>query len=121
MGYRPYIYIKEEGWQSGIELTKFYGYVDLNECKSIDWLVDHNKVEDPNILNYVGLGPDIEFTAEEFREWLDLYISDIAVCRKTNNIVFYGFGGIPYPVSFDEYPELKDIYDDDRSKMVEWG
>lgn len=119
MGYRPYIYIKEEGWQSGIELSKFYGYVDHKECKSIDWLLDHEKVEYPDIFYYVGLGPDIEFTAEEFREWFELYCSDIAAYRETHNII--GQDGVPYPVSFDEYPELKDIYDDNGSKMVEWG
>ena len=113
MGYRPYIYIKEEGWQSGIELSKFYGYVDHKECKSITWLLDHEKVEYPDIFYYVGLGPDIEFTAEEFREWFELYLSDIAAYRETHSIEQYD----PY----DEYPELKDIYDDDRSKMVEWG
>lgn len=121
MGYRPYIYIKEEGWQSGIELSKFYGYVNLNECKSVDWLVDHNKVKDPNIFNYTDLGPDIEFTAEEFREWITLYLSDIATYRETHNIGYYDLDEVPHPVSFDEYPELKDIYDDNGPKMVEWG
>ena len=112
MGYRPYIYIKEEGWPSGIELSKFYGYVDHKECKSITWLLDHEKIEDPYTF-YAGEGPYIEFTAEEFREWFELYWSDMAAYRETHNMEQYG----PY----DEYPELKDIYDDDRSKMVEWG
>lgn len=112
MGYRPYIYIKEEGWQSGIELSKFYGYVDHKECKSITWLLDHEKIEDSYIF-YAGEGPYIEFTAEEFREWFELYWSDMAAYREIHNMEQYG--------PFDEYPELKDIYDDDRSKMVEWG
>ena len=68
MGYRPYIYIKEKGDSSAIELYKFYGYVKLDDLESIKWLSDHKKLEDTDIFNYAGFGPGIEFTGSEFKD-----------------------------------------------------
>lgn len=117
MGYRPYIYIKEKGDSSAIELYKFYGYVELDGLESIKWLSDHKKLECTDIFNYAGFGPDIEFTASEFREWFDLYQKDVVKYRKSNNL---GDDDTSESI-FDEHPGLREIYLDARSKIVWWG
>lgn len=114
MGYRPYI--EEKGESSGIELYKFYGYVNLDDLESIKWLLDHKKLEDPDIFNYAGFGPSIEFTDSEFREWFDLYRKDVVKWRKSNNL-----GNDTSESIFDDHPGLKEIYLDTRSKIVWWG
>ena len=130
MGYRPSIYVDGELM---VEFGKFYGYVDHNDLKSIKWLEDHKKIELPDIdgddhgwiFYYSNLGPEIEFTADEFREFWDLYIQDINDHDFSND-------GIKYDKPFDSEITWKKysclpgtfkemIYDTEKTKVIEWG
>ena len=115
MGYRPTIICGDKK----IRLGKFYGYVDLDYLKSIKWLIEHKKIEDDTtlIFDYSNTEPTIEFTAEEFREFFDLYEEDIKDFR-------FDLSYIKYPSNYrfmEHYPELKEIYDNDEPKVIDWG
>lgn len=127
MGYRPSIYINDVFI---IEFGKFYGYVDMGNLKSIKWLKDHKKLMDENDPeNYVfcgGWGPEIKFTADEFREFWDLYIQDI------NEYDFSVDGYIDYDKPYN--PEetwvfysgfsgtfKEAVYDTDAKKTIVWS
>lgn len=125
MGYRPGIYVDGELM---VEFGKFYGYVDHDDLKSIKWLDDHGKIDayesEYDIVFIGGLGPRIEFTADEFREFWDLYIQDINDHDFSND-------GIKYDKPFDSEITWKEysclpgtfkemVYDTDKPKVVEW-
>jgi hypothetical protein len=115
MGYRPTI-SAPNGFS--IELGKFYGYVDLDNLKSINWLVEHNKIEadDIDVFNWSGYGPKIKFTAEEFREFIDLYQEDINT--NANNYINYP----PNYQIVDMFPEFKkQCYNTKEPKTIFWG
>ena len=101
-----------------IELGKFYGYIDLDNLKSIHWLVEHNKIEADSIdiFNWSGYGPEIEFTAEEFREFIDLFQEDVNT--HTNSY-------LNYPPNYqiqDMFPEFKKrCYNTKESKTIFWS
>ena len=129
MGYRPSIYVNGELM---IEFGKFYGYVDLDNLKSIKWLDEHGKIEYSGLPNdpvdpfWSGDGPEIEFTADEFREFWDLYIQDI------NEYDFNEYSYIAYDQPYD--PEetwaywmgssgktfKEAVYDTDDEKTIIW-
>lgn len=109
MGYRPTI-SAPNGFC--IELGKFYGYINLDNLKSIHWLVEHNKIEADNIdiFNWAPYGPEIEFTAEEFREFIDLFQEDVTAYNRRN----YQLANI--------YPEFKErCYNTKEPKFIAWG
>lgn len=120
MGYRPTI--RYMGSTTGIELGKFYGYLDKEKYKtlpSVQYLFDHYKIfnrEDPSAEFMFGGEPTIIFTADEFREWFDLYVKDI---NETDMLEPYYYETEYDP--FEEFPELSDMYDNDYPKIVEWG
>lgn len=118
MGYRPTI--RYMGDDKGIELGKFYGYLNKDQYKdllSIRYLLDHHKIfneEDPS--SEFMVEKTIIFLAEEFREWFDLYVIDI------NNTIMpepYYYETTYNPLS--EYKGLAEMYDDDYPKFVDWG
>lgn len=125
MGYRPSIYEIVDG-ETGAsvgrfvtELGKFYGYVKLDDLSSIKWLIDHGKIDDgdQDLFGY-GCGPQLHFTADEFREWLNIYEEDI------NNFNFEEDSYIKYDKPFrilDHWPELKDTLESNNDKFVELG
>lgn len=132
MGYRPSIYVDGELM---IEFGKFYGYVDHHNLKSIIWLEDHGKIEPPVVPSdghgddafLGGWGPEIGFTADEFREFWDLYIQDI------NEYDYSVDAHIIYDKPYD--PETtwayysgssrttfkEAVYDTDDEKTIIWG
>lgn len=130
MGYRPSIKIDGEYI---IEFGKFYSYVKHDNLKSIKWLEDHKKIEVPEppedqhgfIFYYSWFGPSIDFTAEEFREFWDLYIQDI------NEYDFDHPHNITYNKPFDSEITWKSynfpgtfkesVYDTDKPKTIFWG
>ena len=121
MGYRAGIYV------NGIlinELPKFYGYIgymdeDIYEyLPSIKWLVNNKKidVEDVDIIFLGNWGPCIKFTAREFREFMNLYISDF---EKYGREVW-----CKYPKGYNllySKKWLKDVYNNNADKVIEWG
>lgn len=124
MGYRPSIYVDGE---LIIEFGKFYGYVDHSDnLKSVMWLKNHDKIDDDEKF-FGGYGPEIKFTADEFREFWDLYIQDI------NEYDFSVDGYIDYDKPYD--PEetwsyysgssgttfKEAVYDTDDEKTIIWG
>ena len=116
MGYRPTIICENERHEFG----KFYGYIGITEeLKSIKWLQENNKIDEPEIYCWSGFGPQISFSAEEFREFIDLYEQDINNYdfSNINNYITYPK---PYKLS-DSWNKFKEIYDNDKPKIIEWG
>lgn len=115
MGYRPTI--RYMGSTTGIELGKFYGYLEKEKYKtlpSVQYLFDHYKIfnrEDPSAEFMFGGEPTIIFTADEFREWFDLYCEDIRNSSEEDSDY--------YPLDDDD--ELYYMYENDAVKVVEWG
>lgn len=115
MGYRPYI--RYFGEEYGIELGKFYGYVNLEDLPSIKYLKDHYLIpadENPNITFMVQFGPEIIFPPDQFREWFDLYCEDARGYTDQHM-------SIPEDWNPLENDELYAMYNDERVKVVEWG
>ena len=132
MGYRPSIYVDGELM---IEFGKFYGYVDHHNLKSIIWLEEHGKIEPPVVPSdghgddafLGGWGQEIGFTADEFREFWDLYIQDINEYDfKEDDYIIYDK---PYdPESTWSYYSgssgttfKESVYDTDDEKTIIWG
>lgn len=118
MGYRPAIICGNESYEFG----KFYGYIGkTEELKSIKWLKENNKIDDATTLFWAGFcfGPQISFSAEEFREFIDLYEQDINNYdfSNINNFITYPK---PYKLS-DSWDKFKEIYNNDKPKIIEWG
>lgn len=117
MGYRPTIICGNESHEFG----KFYGYIENgDDIKSIKWLIEHNKIyESSGIYSLYDFGHSINFSAEEFREFIDLYEQDINNYdfSKINNYITYPK---PYKLS-DDWVKFKEIYDNDKPKVIEWG
>jgi len=118
MGYRPTIYVNR---RPKLELGKFYGYVNMDNLKSVKWLEDHGKIELDEM--FAGYGPEIDFTADEFREFWDLYVQDI------NEYVWKEDDWIRYdePFNPDYYPHAwkrgtfkENLYDTDDVKTIKW-
>lgn len=119
MGYRPSIYVDGEMM---IEFGKFYGYVDLDNLKSIKWLEEHGKIEygglnDPVDVFWSGYGPAINFTADEFREFWDLYIQDInEYDQPYDPEETWSYWNGSSGTTFKEA-----VYDTDDEKTIIWG
>ena len=112
MGYRPMIKCRDVKF----ELGKFYGYVELENLKSIEWLFNHGKIEEIHDVSYY---PEIHFTADEFREFMDLYQQDINQFDFESDGCFIKYDK-PFRIS-DWYAEYPQIYDNDDDKIIEWG
>ena len=117
MGYRPTIICGK----TEIMLGKFYGYIDgLMELESIKWLIKKKKVDDSGLIKFDWCpeGPEITFTADEFREYIDLYEKDINNTDFTKTHIDY----YPKPYNLLKiYPKLKRIYKNNKPKTIEWG
>lgn len=120
MGYRPTICCREDSWEFG----KFYGYVKLDNLKSIKWLIDHNKLEeydnDPDIA-FGTCGPEIVFTANEFREFIDLYQEDINNYDYENNISGINYTTEPNFKMSDWWSNFDEVYNNEYHKIIYWG
>lgn len=124
MGYRADIYINGTIVN---ELPKFYGYLDdglLASLPSINWLLNNGKLEEEfkNALGDLDCifrgphGPEIKFTAKEFREFMNLYISDF---EKYGREIW-----CKYPKGYNllySKKQLKDTYNNNADKVIEWG
>lgn len=119
MGYRASVYVNKKFIS---ELPKFYGY-GINagryeELPSIKWLVNHEKIDAEEIdITWLGpWGPRIEFTAREFREFMTLYISNFE--KYGRNI------WCRYPKGYNllySNKWLKDVYNNNADKVMDWG
>ena len=106
MGYRAYILCNDYY----ICIGKFYGYVkDIDKLESIQWLIKWHKLEDagyydePDIFNWCESGPELRFSPGEFRQFFDLYMKDC---------------GINW---LEKDQRIKEIYMNDKIKIMEWG
>lgn len=126
MGYRPTISCLELGY---CELGKFYGYVNLKNLKSVKWLIDNDKLaypEDPNFDFLGDFGPEIIFSAEEFREFITLYEKDINEYKFSfTDYIRYEK---PYSIADDWNSRCAKIgcdfytmYNSPYNKIIEWG
>lgn len=111
MGYR--LNISDE--TKTVELGKFYGYVDLYGVSSVDYLYELGKIDDADIFNWMPSGPEFDLDAEQFRTFMDLY------CKDIQNYDF-GSSSITYPGRdiYKYYPELKEMYNNDKVKHLAW-
>lgn len=118
MGYRPTICCHEDNWEFG----KFYGYVNLDNLKSIKWLIEHGKLEeyddDPKLAFTAGF-PEIVFTAEEFREFIDLYQEDINGYDFSKCRIKYATQ--PYFKMSDYWSSFDEVYNNKYHKVIYWG
>lgn len=113
MGYRASIICGDYD----IELPKFYGYVKHSDLYSIKWLIKHNKIEDSDLFYYSSVTDDIHFTADEFREFIDLYQKDINEYNFLSANISYEK---PYIIN-EHYKGFNDIYSNDKDKIMYWG
>ena len=120
MGYR--LEVKCNGME--VYTGKFYGYVELDNLKSIKWLLDNKRedivTDDDPIPIYMfdvcDYGPEITLTSEEFKVWLRLYNDDINEYNFTGHY-------ISYPENYDiteQYEELKEILKMPYDKVLFW-
>lgn len=112
MGYRLCIeQIQKEPQLYG---TKLYGYVtDVTKLKSFQWLAEHNKI-DPEEDRYCWEGyasMDIRMTANEFRDFIDLYAEDLSTEYNYQWNHFHE----------DEVGIFMELYESDNDKIVSWG
>lgn len=113
MGYR--MYIECRGYTE-FEFPKFYGYVKLDGLKSIKYLLDKKLIKDPEEFNTLNFGPSFAVTAEEFREFMDLYQEDIQNYDFSSYCISYDK---PFLLS-DYWKYFKVVYDNDYPKHIEW-
>ena len=118
MGYRAGIYVNGTLIN---ELPKFYGYIHddiLEYLPSIKWLVNNEKIYEEDVdITFIGnWGPHIKFTAREFREYMNLYISDF---EKYGREIW-----CKYPKGYNllySKKWLKDVYNNNADKVIDWG
>ena len=91
--------------------TKMYGYVtDVTALKSFRWLAAHNKIDteaDRDCWDaYASM--DIRMTAEEFREFIQLYVEDLYKndCGE---------------LSVEKDIALGHLFNSEEDKIVSWG
>ena len=125
MGYRLYVY--EKGKEKyDICLGKFYGYVDYKYVKpSWEYLWPIVKDQfDTSLFNDTDYEESYEIAhlcscvcdvnAETFRKFIDLYISGRNEWVKSEIV------GYPqYDIT--HWENLKDLYDSDSDKTLDWG
>ena len=132
MGYRLYCYEKgkEEG-KFDICLWKFYAYAEYKYVKR-SWEYLWPKVIDQVDTDYYFdetyesayelehiVHAEYNVDAKTFREFIDLYISDRNLWVKdTANPYFARF---IIDLNDPQYKKLKDLYDSDCDKTLEWG
>lgn len=109
------------------ELAKFYGYVPYEGVKSLDWLYDHGKLEYYDICDdrddtcdsfwsLIGFGPEIILTAEEFREFMTIYVQDI-------NDIDWEPGSYHYKKPYKIQKHISnydDVFNSNYSKVIIW-
>lgn len=109
------------------ELGKFYGYVPYKGIKSLDWLYDHSKLKYYDNFNdrdntydsfwcLIGYGPEIILTAEEFREFMTIYVQDI------NNLDWESWSyHYEKPYRIQKHVSNYDVvFNSNYSKVIKW-
>ena len=145
MGYRAGFW-KETG-EFINELPKFYGYLDnciLQKLDSIKWLLKHDKLKEEMDFGFGDISsvfadfshPEINFSPEEFREFINLYNKDFIKYRYTiwqphfnrlSEEYPYKDGDILYSNDFigfdllEKLTWLKELYNNDENKIMRWG
>lgn len=88
---------------------KLYGYTDETNFKSRQYLIDKNylEVDESEYWSY-GFNPQIILTAQEFREFINLYNEDWNNSGKNKDCILN-----------DE--KIKELMENDNNKLLEWG
>lgn len=55
---------------------KLYGYTDVHELKSWEWLLKNKYIDGDEYWSY-GCNPQIVLDAEEFKKFIKLYLEDL--------------------------------------------
>lgn len=132
MGYRLYVYEKNKE-RFDICLFKFYGYAEYKYIKPsweylwprvIDQFPDHfydaDECEDAfDCMHQYGGYFDCNVDAATFREFIDLYISSRNEWVKNSGKVDWSTWIID--INSPEFKTLKDLYDSNCNKTLDWG
>lgn len=117
MGYRLDIIEKENEDKRSIYCSKLYGYVeDETQLLSYKYLNDLHKFDDvfddtTNPFFGYGIEREIELTAEEFRDFMLLYVADLLYYRKSRYMQL---------LSPTEYERFEEIYYSHYNKIITW-
>ena len=128
MGYRLYVYEKGKKYYD-ICLGKFYGYSDYKHVKASweylwpivkdqfdDSLFDDSNYEEAyQIAHLCSCVCDVN--AETFRKFIDLYISSRNEWVEDEEMS--GLNDID--INDKRWENLKDLYDSDSDKTLDWG
>lgn len=128
MGYRLYVYEKGKEKKYDICLGKFYGYSDYEHVKA-SWeylwpivkdqfdtslFYDADYEESYEIAHLCSCICDVD--AETFRKFIDLYISGKNEWAKDEGLSKWAIN-----INDEKWKDLKDLYDSDTDKTLDWG
>lgn len=117
MGYRLEVNEKANYTTKPVYASKLYGYVeDETQLLSYKYLNDLHKFDDvfddtSNPFFGYGIEPEIELTAEEFRDFVLLYFADLLYYRKTNYMQL---------LTSAERDRFQEIYYSHYNKIITW-
>lgn len=91
--------------------TKLYGYVhDESKLLSCQYLISIGKINDDVFIWDYPFPHEITLTAEEFREFMQLYEKD-----------FDGFGKYGTLSEYPDYSVIQELMKTDSDKFIDWG
>ena len=112
MGYR--LEISKKAY-TGFSGGKLYGYIEeekLKKCKSFRWLVERGYLEEEDVDTFdYGAEHTTVLTAEEFKEFIELYKEDMKNCYQGSPGWFY-----------EQYysKEFQELLESHEDKIIEW-
>lgn len=91
--------------------TKLFGYFEGKGLRSYQYLLSKGKIEGDEIFDY-GLDLEIELTAEEFREFIDLYNADYMDA-------WHNAPG--WNITEGDYEQIDALKSTKSKKIISWG
>ena len=85
---------------------KLYGYTDEKQLKSYTYLVKKGYLDGDECFGY-GFYGNIPLSAEEFKEFIELYNEDCNEISKTKDIVINS-------------KDIKELLENDNDKLLQW-
>lgn len=85
---------------------KLFGYCDETRLKSYKYLLDKGYLDGDEYFSY-GFYGNIPLSAEEFKEFIELYNEDCNEISKTKDIVINS-------------KDIKELLENDNDKLLQW-